>query len=67
MDDSVYVSFHNGVGPLGEPSAVGVAASTIQQYSLEGKPGKSWQVTGKVDGLTADLVHEHQDPRPGRR
>jgi hypothetical protein len=58
LGDSVYVSFQNGVGPLGEPSAAGVTASTIQQYSLDGTPGKSWQVTGKVDGLAADPVRE---------
>lgn len=55
---SVYVTFQNGVGPLGEPSKTGAAASTIQQYDLNGKPGKSWQVTGKVDGLTADPAHD---------
>ncbi|MFH5880555.1 hypothetical protein [Arthrobacter sp. NA-172] len=57
MGDFVYVSFQNGVGPLGEASATGATASTIQQFSLDGKPGKSWQVTGKVDGLTADPEH----------
>ena len=58
LGDSVYVSFQNGVGPLGEPSAVGATASIIQQYSLDGTPGKSWQVTGKVDGLAADPAHD---------
>jgi hypothetical protein len=58
MGDSVYVSFQNGVGPLGEASANGTTASTVQQFSLDGKPGKSWQVTGKVDGLTADPEHQ---------
>ncbi|UKA64061.1 hypothetical protein [Arthrobacter sp. FW306-04-A] len=57
MGDSVYVSFQNGVGPLGEPSDTGITASTVQQFSLDGKPGKSWQITGKVDGLTADPEH----------
>lgn len=58
LGDSIYVSYQNGVGPLGEPSAPGAAASTIQQYSLTGTPGKSWQVTGKVDGLSADPAHD---------
>lgn len=58
LGDSIYVSYQNGVGPLGETSAAGAAASTIQQYSLTGTPGKSWQVTGKVDGLTADPAHD---------
>ncbi len=57
MGDSVYVSFHNDVGPLGEASANGATASTVQQFSVDRKPGKSWQVTGKVDGLTADPEH----------
>ncbi|RAN76301.1 hypothetical protein B5P43_23525 [Bacillus sp. SRB_336] len=57
LGTSVYVSFQNGVGPLGEASKSGATESTIQQYSLDGKPGESWQVTGKVDGLTADPAH----------
>ncbi|HEV7183423.1 MAG TPA: hypothetical protein VGN33_02920 [Leifsonia sp.] len=51
---SIYVTFQNGVGPLGEAAPSGATASTIQQYTLQGMPGKSWSVTGKVDGLTAD-------------
>ncbi|MEA9984273.1 hypothetical protein [Subtercola sp. RTI3] len=54
LGDSIYVTFQNGVGPLGEASKTGVAASTIQQYALDGTAGKSWDVTGRVDGLTAD-------------
>jgi hypothetical protein len=54
----VYVTFQNGVGPLGEPAKTGATASTIQQYALNGTPGKSWQVSGKVDGLTADPAHD---------
>jgi len=57
LGNSVYVSFQNGVGPQGEASPAGATESTIQQYSRDGKPGKSWQVTGKVDGLTADPTH----------
>jgi hypothetical protein len=54
LGDFVYVAFQNGVGSMGEPTANGVASSTIQQYSLSGKPGKSWNVVGKIDGMTAD-------------
>ncbi|MDQ0276715.1 hypothetical protein QO003_001018 [Arthrobacter silviterrae] len=57
LGNSVYVSFQNGVGPLGEAAKSGATESTIQQYGLDGKPGKSWQVSGKVDGLTADPAH----------
>lgn len=58
LGGSLYVTFQNGVGPRGEPSRTGATASTIQQYGLDGKPGKSWQVTGKVDGLTAEPAHD---------
>ncbi|MCU1557750.1 MAG: hypothetical protein JWN09_1745 [Microbacteriaceae bacterium] len=54
LDGFVYVSYQNGVGTKGEASASGVAASTIQQYSLNGRAGKSWQVVGKVDGIATD-------------
>ncbi len=57
LGDSIYVTFQNGVGPLGEPAASGAASSTIQQYGLDGTPGHSWQVAGKVDGLTADAAN----------
>lgn len=57
LGDSIYVTFQNGVGPLGEAAPSGATASTIQQYSLAGVPGRSWSVTGKVDGLTADPEH----------
>jgi hypothetical protein len=54
LGDSIYVAFQNGVGPMGEPAPSGTTASTIQQYSLTGAPGRSWTVTGKIDGMTAD-------------
>jgi len=54
LGNSIYVTFQNGVGPLGEPASEGTTSSTIQQYRLDGTPGKSWQVQGKVDGLSAD-------------
>jgi hypothetical protein len=57
LGDHVFVAFQNGVGSLGEASPSGVTSSTIQEYGLDGRPGTSWQVTGKVDGLTADNTH----------
>jgi hypothetical protein len=54
LGDSIYVAFQNGVGSMGEPAPSGATASTVQQYSLSGSPGKSWSVTGKIDGMTAD-------------
>jgi hypothetical protein len=59
LGDSIYVAFQNGVGPMGEPAPSGATASTIQQYSLSGAPGKSWSVTGKIDGMTADPASGH--------
>ena len=54
LGESIYVAYQNGIGPMGEPSPTGATASTIQQYSLDGTPGASWDVTGHVDGLGAD-------------
>jgi len=54
LGDYIYVTYQNGVGPDGAVAPSGATASTIQQYRLDGTPGASWQVTGKVDGLTAD-------------
>jgi hypothetical protein len=31
-----------------------VTSSTIQEYRLNGRAGNSWQIPGKIDGLTAD-------------
>ncbi|WP_369047279.1 hypothetical protein [Sinomonas sp. P10A9] len=57
LGNSIYVAFQNGVGSNGEPAANGTTASTIQQYSLDGKPGASWNITGKIDGLGADAAN----------
>ena len=54
LGNNIYVAFQNGVGPMGEPSSSGATASTIQQYSLDGTPGASWTITGKIDGMAAD-------------
>src|SRR5579859_2635521 len=54
LGNSIYVAYQNGVGPMGEPSSSGATASTVQQYSLDGKPGASWSITGKIDGMGAD-------------
>jgi len=54
LGNSIYVTFQNGVGPLGEPASDGTTSSTIQQYGRNGTPGNAWQVPGKVDGLSAD-------------
>jgi hypothetical protein len=58
LGKSIYVAYQNGVGSLGEAAPSGVTSSTVQQYGLDGTPGKSWQVVGKVDGMTADSAHD---------
>ena len=54
LGESVFVAFQNGVGSTGEASPTGITSSTIQEYHLDGRAGRSWQVASKVDGLTAD-------------
>jgi hypothetical protein len=54
LGNSIFVAFQNGVGPRGEAAPSGVTSSTIQEYFLDGRAGKSWQVLGKIDGLNAD-------------
>src|SRR4029077_2541002 len=58
MGGSVFVAWQNGVGPQGEPAANGNTQSTIVQYSRGGRNLQSWQLTGRVDGMTADAAHE---------
>lgn len=54
LGNEVFVGFQNGVGPQGEPASDGNTASTIVGFSPDGKVLSQWDVTGKVDGLTAD-------------
>lgn len=50
----LFVAFQNGVGPQGEPATDGNTDSTVVGFSPQGKVVGQWDVTGKVDGLTAD-------------
>jgi hypothetical protein len=74
------VAFQNGIGPQGQASASQNTASTIVEFDRGGHALAQWDVTGKVDGLTADAqtsqliatVNEDAnsslytiDPRPG--
>ena len=54
LGGSIYVAYQNGVGPMGEPAADGATASTIQQFSPDGRPGPSWNIPGRIDGMGAD-------------
>jgi hypothetical protein len=56
LDGRVIVAWQNGVGSMGEPSSTGATASTVVAYSRSGHPVASWNLTGKVDGMTADAA-----------
>lgn len=49
----LYVSFQNGVPSTGG-GPTGPTRSTIVEFRLDGTITRTWQVTGKCDGLTAD-------------
>ncbi|HXN03267.1 MAG TPA: hypothetical protein VN895_00405 [Candidatus Acidoferrum sp.] len=58
MGGSIFVAWQNGVGPKGEPAANGNTQSTVVEYSRSGRNLHSWQLTGRVDGMTADAAHD---------
>ena len=50
----LFVGFQNGVGAQGEATSDGNTASTVVEFTRSGTVINQWDVTGKVDGLTAD-------------
>ena len=54
LGGNLFVNYQNGVGPRGEPATAGTTFSTIIEYSRDGRVRRSWNLTGKSDGLTAD-------------
>jgi hypothetical protein len=58
MGGSIFVAWQNGVGPKGEPAANGNAQSTVVEYTGSGREIGSWNLTGRVDGMTADAAKE---------
>ena len=50
----LYTAFQNGVGPQGQPATDGNADSTVVEFTAGGSVIAQWDVTGKVDGLTAN-------------
>lgn len=54
LGNRLYVSFQNGVGPLGQAAAGGGRSSTIVEFTLGGRRLRQWNVVGKCDGLSAD-------------
>ena len=51
---NLYTAFQNGVGPQGQPAPDGNKASTIVEFTPGGSVVAQWDVSGKVDGLTAN-------------
>ena len=54
LSNRLFVAFQNGVGSAGDPSPSGNPASTVVEFTPSGRVVKQWDLTGKVDGLTAD-------------
>lgn len=57
LDGNVFVAFQNGVGSMGEPSKTGTTAGTLVEFAPDGKQLGSWNLTGKIDGMSADVAH----------
>lgn len=53
LGGSIFVAWQNGVGSQGEPNG-SVQDSSVVQYSWAGQILDSWQLTGRVDGMSAD-------------
>jgi hypothetical protein len=51
---TLFTAFQNGVGPQGQAATDGNADSTIVAFGTGGSVLAQWDVTGKVDGLTAN-------------
>ena len=56
LDGNIFVAWQNGIGSKGQPN-VTVTDSTVIEYSRSGQTIHSWQLTGKVDGMSADAEH----------
>ncbi|NKQ58547.1 hypothetical protein HFP15_37445 [Amycolatopsis sp. K13G38] len=57
LDGNIYVAYQNGVGAMGEPSPSGATASTLVEYSPAGTSLARWNLTGKIDGMSADTAN----------
>ena len=56
LDSHVFVAYQNGVGSKGEASPSGSTRSTVLEYTRHGPKLASWDLPGKVDGMTADAA-----------
>ena len=53
----LFVAFQNHVGPQGQPSSSGNTSSTVVEMTLAGKVLANVDISGHLDGLTADAAH----------
>ena len=51
---NLYTAFQNGVGPQGQAASDGNKDGTVVEFTPGGSVLAQWDVTGKVDGLTAN-------------
>lgn len=58
MGGAIFVAWQNGVGAMGEPAANGNTQSTVVEYTAGGRALQHWQLTGRVDGMSADPARE---------
>jgi len=57
MGGNIFVGNQNGVGSDGAASSKGVLKSNVIEYNATGKQISSWSITGKCDGLKADVAN----------
>ena len=50
----IFVTFQNNVGPQGQAAPDGNLDSTVVEFTLSGRAVRQWDLSGHVDGLTAD-------------
>jgi len=57
MNGNIFIGNQNGVGSDGAAASTGATQSTIQEYDHKGNLITSWKITGKCDGLAADVAN----------
>ncbi|MDR3585567.1 MAG: hypothetical protein P4L59_09605 [Desulfosporosinus sp.] len=54
---NIFVGFQDGIGSDGKAASTGETKSTVQEYDQQGNAMASWKITGKCDGLSADVAN----------
>ncbi len=57
LNGNIFLAYQNGVGSKGEPTSSGITNSTIVEYGPDGSTIASWSITGKCDGMAADVAN----------